>query len=38
MFEAVVESVVCDQLVEQVVLDVPSAMSGKPEVACGQQR
>jgi len=38
VFEAVVKGVVGDQLVEQVVLDVPSAMSGKPEVPCGQQR
>ena len=38
VFEAVVKSVVGDQLVEQVVLDVPSAMSGEPERARGQHR
>jgi len=38
VFEAVVKPVVGGQLVEQVVLDVPSAMTGKPEVPCGQQR
>ena len=38
VFEAVVEGEVGDQDVEQRVLDVPSAMSGKPKVRCGQKR